>query len=91
MNELLSLLKWDKKHYPCEVLDKIDSVSREQKIQYSSVFLSMPHLSYGTRTHTIILVDGNNHVDFYEWTLKDPIDISKPEWIKTHEKFNLVQ
>lgn len=91
VDELLALLKWDEKHYPDEVLDAIETVPLDQRIGLSSVCVSMPKHNYGTRTHTVILVDGNNKVDFYEWTLKEPIDILKPQWIKTHKEFNLVE
>lgn len=36
--------------------------------QYSSVFVEMPTLQYGTRTHTIILLDHDGKIDYNEWT-----------------------
>lgn len=91
VNELLMLLKWDKMHYPDDVLDSFPNVPVEMRRSCSSIFVAAPKSQYGTRTHTIILVDTNNDADFYEWTLKEPIDCNNMEWIKTHERFKLIE
>ncbi|XP_025424484.1 transport and Golgi organization 2 homolog isoform X2 [Sipha flava] len=73
IEELLNLLKWDKKHYPDEMITKMSPNHQGNDGQklYSSVFVEIPALRYGTRTHTIILVDHNGKIDYNEWTLSN--------------------
>lgn len=48
----------------------------------SSLNVNVPQAGYGSRTHTVILVDDNNKMHFYEETMTglDP----QGEWRKTH-------
>ncbi|KAK6640531.1 hypothetical protein RUM44_012227 [Polyplax serrata] len=89
VSDLLQFLKWEEKHYPDEVIDGMSHIPCPFKPNYGAVFVKSPDLSYGTRTHTVILVDWKNRVDFYEWTLKDPITPEHMEWYKTHQKFDI--
>ncbi|KDR12151.1 transport and Golgi organization protein 2 isoform X2 [Zootermopsis nevadensis] len=82
VQELLSLLKWDKSHFPDpelqrRLLGKTPSVVERT----SSVFVTIPEHGYGTRTHSIILINRQGEVDFMEWTMKEPIDPQNPTWI----------
>ncbi|XP_050549081.1 transport and Golgi organization 2 homolog isoform X2 [Daktulosphaira vitifoliae] len=72
IEELLDLLKWNEQH----VLDEnlIQHAPKYSGIDYkyfSSVFVEIPHLKYGTRTHTIILIDHNGDIEYNEWTKVD--------------------
>ena len=51
------------------------------------VYINIPN--YGTRTHTIILVDDENNVSYHETTLKFPIDSSKFTWEENCYEFSL--
>ncbi|XP_063234106.1 transport and Golgi organization protein 2 homolog isoform X2 [Bacillus rossius redtenbacheri] len=87
---LLALLKWDEKHYPDPVLESLASNSSPEKRQaLSSVFISFPGAAYGTRTHTVVLIDYNDKVDFFEWTMAQPIQPDNPQWEKQHYTFQL--
>lgn len=46
----------------------------------SSVFVKVEAVGYGTRTHTIILVDKEWNVEFIESTMQEPIDVQNPKW-----------
>ncbi|XP_037041020.1 transport and Golgi organization protein 2 [Bradysia coprophila] len=48
----------------------------------SSICVKMPEAGYGTRTHTVVLVDDKNRMDFYEKTMvtSEPAD----PWKNTH-------
>lgn len=48
--------------------------------EYSPVFVSIPEVGYGSRTKTVILVDNNNKMDFYEETLEQ----DNSTWSRTH-------
>ncbi|CAF0898038.1 unnamed protein product [Brachionus calyciflorus] len=61
--------------------DDVHGYTREQ------ICIDIP--KYGTRTHTIILVDDNNRVTINEKTMKSPIVADNPEWIETNIEFNL--
>ncbi|XP_065204919.1 transport and Golgi organization 2 homolog [Planococcus citri] len=86
LNELLAVLKSEEKHYPDDVLFETKKlVMDEQYIEkLGSVFVRIPEKSYGTRTHTIILVTQENEIDFNEFTMKEPIDLNNVEWIHSY-------
>lgn len=52
----------------------------------SAIFVRVPAEFYGSRTHTVILIDQNNKMDLYEQTMTslDP----DGEWLKTHLKYD---
>ena len=54
----------------------------EHACDLSSINCSIPSWNYGTRTHTVILVDKQNKMDYYEETMatQDP----NGEWTNTH-------
>lgn len=82
IQELLSLLKWDKSHFPDpELQRRLNNRSASVVEKTSSVFVSIPEHGYGTRTHSIILIDEKGQVDFTEWTMKEPIDPLNPTWL----------
>ncbi|XP_077290222.1 transport and golgi organization 2 [Arctopsyche grandis] len=82
VDELLSLLKWDKLHLPDLELEKRKPNAHDG---LSAVFVNIPGAKYGTRTHTIILVDGDDNLDFWEWTMIP----GEAEWKLTHLKHKL--
>lgn len=54
---------------------------------------SLSLLGSERRTWTVILVDGNSHVDFVERTLEEPIQCNETgvenKWLATRYSFNL--
>ncbi|GLV45661.1 Transport and Golgi organization 2 [Carabus blaptoides fortunei] len=68
IGELMALLKWTVPHIPDPVLER-RVPSAEVRHSLSSVFVSMPNAGYGTRTHTILLVDHTGRVEFLEDTM----------------------
>nr|XP_023024110.1 transport and Golgi organization protein 2-like isoform X2 [Leptinotarsa decemlineata]XP_023024111.1 transport and Golgi organization protein 2-like isoform X2 [Leptinotarsa decemlineata]XP_023024112.1 transport and Golgi organization protein 2-like isoform X2 [Leptinotarsa decemlineata]XP_023024114.1 transport and Golgi organization protein 2-like isoform X2 [Leptinotarsa decemlineata]XP_023024115.1 transport and Golgi organization protein 2-like isoform X2 [Leptinotarsa decemlineata] len=78
--ELIDLLKNTDKHLPDLELQKRQPVLFES---LSSIFVRTDPPVYGTRTHTIVLIDYNWNLEFIEHTMKDPIDNFKPIWINT--------
>ncbi|EEC10790.1 conserved hypothetical protein [Ixodes scapularis] len=51
---------------------------------------ALPKWNYGTRTHTIVLVNGQGKAEFIEKTMKEPIDIgSKVEWETRSYSFSI--
>ncbi|XP_055307930.1 transport and Golgi organization protein 2 [Sitodiplosis mosellana] len=76
LNELLSDRE---KHWPD---DELHRRAPNWSEHLCSICARVPAAEYGSRTRTIILVDGNNKVDFYEETMAttDP----DGEWIRTH-------
>lgn len=75
----MDLLKTKEKHWPDEELKRRAPNWGEY---LSSVFVNVPNAGYGTRTHTVIIVDENNKMDLYEETMatNDPFG----EWEHTH-------
>ncbi|XP_067215512.1 transport and Golgi organization 2 homolog isoform X2 [Linepithema humile] len=65
IEELINFLKSEKKHLPDPELRKRYPTKYED---LSSIFVSTGK-EYGTRTHSILLVDGLNHITFVEETL----------------------
>ncbi|CAH1246418.1 TANGO2 [Branchiostoma lanceolatum] len=59
---------------------------------FSAICVRTPkEANYGTRTNTVVLVDGDNHVTFVEKTLKVPVDVEKFEWEVNKFEFNVRQ
>nr|XP_022907777.1 transport and Golgi organization protein 2 [Onthophagus taurus] len=78
LKELLEFLKWDYPHLPCPELEK------RQPIFYkylACVYVKAIEVNYGTRTHSIILVDNEWNTEFFEATMQDPINIENPTWV----------
>ena len=61
--------------------EAVRGVMREQ------ICIEIPN--YGTRTHTIIIVDDKDHVSYYEADLKFPMNGSNSEWENNVFEFNL--
>lgn len=53
----------------------------------SAAFVWTPNLRYGTRTHSIILVDTDGHCEFIEKTMKTPVSQNNVEWETTAFNF----
>lgn len=78
-----SLLKSEEKYFPDEELINRKKAENVNPERFSSIKIELKELGYGTRTHTIILVDKNNNIDYIEETAHiDP----ELEWITTELK-----
>lgn len=66
IQDLLQFLKWKERHLPDEVLQ---TRSPQFYPYLSSIFVHSEKIEYGTRTHSIILVDGSGKITFVEETL----------------------
>ncbi|XP_038213220.1 transport and Golgi organization protein 2 [Zerene cesonia] len=86
VEKLIDLLKWEEKHLPDLELQK---KKPNDYHWFSSIYVAIPPVRYGTRTHTVMLVTKTGHVDLIEITLQSPVDISKPEWERCHFQFNM--
>ncbi|XP_049879574.1 transport and Golgi organization protein 2 isoform X2 [Pectinophora gossypiella] len=86
-HELIEFLKSKERHLPDPQLkaNKPDGVYEK----FSSIYVSLPELRYGTRTHTVILVTKSGCVDVVEITLQPPIDLDNPKWKRTEMQFTL--
>jgi uncharacterized protein with NRDE domain len=76
LNKLIELLKDDTKCWPDE---ELKFRAPEWGEYLSSIKVNVPEHNYGTRTHTIILFDHFNNVDYYEETMTP-----NGEWKNTH-------
>ncbi|GIX68286.1 transport and Golgi organization protein 2 [Caerostris extrusa] len=78
-------------HYPDEQLDKDTEGRPEEYVKQLSAIFIKPELGlYGSRTHTVILIDSHGHVDYVEKTMKEPIDVtSNITWITTRMQFTI--
>lgn len=79
VQELMEFLKDDQKYWPDDELTRRAPRWGEK---LSSVCVKMPIEGYGSRTRTVILIDAQNCMDFYEETMvgTDP----DGEWKQTH-------
>ncbi|XP_025088072.1 transport and Golgi organization protein 2 homolog isoform X2 [Pomacea canaliculata] len=55
----------------------------------SSVFVWNPETKYGTRTTTVLLVDGKGNCDYREKTLETPVSTCHPKWSTKSFTFQL--
>lgn len=51
--------------------------------KFSSIYVDFPESGYGTRSHTVILIDKKFDVEFIEKTMESPIDKKQPKWKTT--------
>lgn len=79
VSELMALLKWSAPHLPDPVLER-RVPSAEVRHNLSSVYVSIPAAGYGTRTHTIVLVDHTGRVEFHEDTMHPGTDTTPATW-----------
>lgn len=58
----------------------------------NSLFVSIPALNYGTRSHTLILIDAQGGVEYVESSMKEPISLKQANisWLDVKETFSLV-
>ncbi|GIY01804.1 transport and Golgi organization protein 2 [Caerostris darwini] len=89
--EIFQVLRNDTLHYPDEQLDKDTEGRPEEYVKQLSAIFIKPELGlYGSRTHTVILIDSQGHVDYVEKTMKEPIDVtSNITWITTRMQFTI--
>ncbi|XKL65645.1 hypothetical protein PGB90_009065 [Kerria lacca] len=87
IEKLKKLLESTIKNYPDDLLYQIKkNKMKENHIrELSSIFVKIPEASYGTRTHTIILVDHNNVMDYVEYSMNDANDLRNLKWV--HQNF----
>ncbi|RZC42444.1 NRDE domain containing protein [Asbolus verrucosus] len=86
IERLLQLLKWEESHLPDPELARRAPAGADF---LSSVYVKMEKAGYGTRTHSIVLVDAACNVEFVEHTMKEPIDGTNPQWEVTVLKASL--
>ncbi|XP_044738514.1 transport and Golgi organization protein 2 [Chrysoperla carnea] len=77
VEELFYLLKWEDRHLPDPELERR---APEWKEYLSCIFVNIPEAGYGTRTHSIVLVDDKGRIDFLEDTMQQPIQVEQPIW-----------
>ncbi|KAJ2940177.1 hypothetical protein O0L34_g11741 [Tuta absoluta] len=82
VDKLVELLKSREQHLP-------DPLLQHRPKEFSSIFVALPEIRYGTRTHTVILITKTGHVDVIEITLQEPVDADDPQWARTEMQFDL--
>ncbi|XP_059489991.1 transport and Golgi organization protein 2 [Neocloeon triangulifer] len=86
IEQLISFAKTDTKFWPDPILSMRGELEPLLK-SYSSIFVNVPEKVYGTRTHTVILIDDVGKMDFYESTLTENSK-GDLEWLDTHQTFD---
>ncbi|KAL1457887.1 hypothetical protein WDU94_008069 [Cyamophila willieti] len=83
IDNVLDLMKNKQRNYPDPEIDRKaePSMDLEYKMRYSALYVDISSKLYGTRTHSIILIDQNNVMDFHEWTMEN---WETQEWKHTH-------
>jgi len=84
--ELVNLLKWEQKHLPDPELKRRSPAGFEC---LSSVYVRVLQAGYGTRAHSLVLIDYEGNVEFTEIAMDQPIDGENPTWQTFHVKAHL--
>ena len=86
VDKLVGLLKCEDLHLPDPELQR----RAPGGINFlSSIYVNMKDGGYGTRTHSVVLVDDKCNVEFIEHTMREPIDSTDPKWDVTTIKSQL--
>lgn len=83
---LVELLKDKTKYLPDKELERRAPKALDV---LSSIYVDFSRGGYGTRTHTIILIDKDWNLEFKELTLEEPIDTTNLKWLTTTIKSSL--
>ncbi|XP_052072930.1 transport and Golgi organization 2 homolog [Mytilus californianus] len=90
VQELLSLLT-DRKTYNNDkqlaTQAAMSNMEEDIILERSAVFVWTPKFRYGTRTHSIILVDREGNCDFIEKTMTTPVEPDNVKWETRSFKF----
>ncbi|EDO39284.1 predicted protein [Nematostella vectensis] len=98
LDGLLGLLQENQRYFPgeddsnyCTLLDK--ELDQDYKDACRSIFVQHNEIGYGTRTHTVILVDEAGHVTYMEKTMDSDQSDVKPSnrtWTENTFEFDLL-
>ena len=76
-------------HWPDPgIADQMIGRSEDFLVGLSSIFVQVGSY-YGTRTHSIILIDSQDRAYFYERTMASVPNGSDVEWIETRHEFDM--
>ncbi|XP_013414756.1 transport and Golgi organization 2 homolog [Lingula anatina] len=90
MKELMALLNDETRNFPDPILEKQGAhYSTEVLEQRSAIYVKIPSMDYGTRTNTIILIDGQGNCTYLERTLKEPVNLEQPDYEERKYEFHL--
>ncbi|CEF65814.1 Transport and Golgi organization protein 2 homolog [Strongyloides ratti] len=89
INECLQILKDNQKCLPDPIMEKL--LEYQPITPFSSLFIAPePSIRYGTRTHTVIIVDNNDRVTFFETTAGNiNSNLDDIKWIESKYTFQL--
>lgn len=88
---LLDMLTNQSCHLPDPVLERMGQHLPEEICrQRSAIYVKSPLWNYGTRTHTVVIIDHEDNCTYVEKTMKEPINMSQPEWITSTKEFKLL-
>lgn len=63
----------------------MEEINKEESKALSSIFVHAEQQNYGTRTHTVILVDASDNVTFVEETMNDDKTWSRQRFVTSLE------
>ncbi|XP_075535985.1 transport and Golgi organization protein 2 homolog isoform X1 [Dermacentor variabilis] len=91
LDELIAMMSNSTEYFPDDQLLKdAEGRSEESLRSLSSVFVRVEDEYYGSRTHSVILVDSRGCVDYTERTMQQPIDLNGNEpWVTTRLQFGI--
>ncbi|XP_055939378.1 transport and Golgi organization 2 homolog [Argiope bruennichi] len=91
LNELFALLQ-DRTRYSVD--DNMKKQGKSKTLDFleklSAIHVNIPEANYGSRCHTVILIDGSGKVDYYERSRPQHIQsVGDEQWVLTHHSFKL--
>jgi len=94
IDELLGILRCKKQYSDPQMKLQAPKYSSELLMMMSSRFCHVPSDNYGSRTHSVILVDNEDRVEFHEWTMPEftpssAIIPNDSNWIHSEYQFLL--
>lgn len=90
ISNLIGLLNDRTKHFPDPYLESQGQGKGNNFLEsLSGIYVDIANVNYGTRTNTVILIDGAGNVDYVERTMEQSVNFQDPQWTTQHHQFTL--
>nr|XP_042907745.1 transport and Golgi organization 2 homolog isoform X2 [Parasteatoda tepidariorum] len=91
VEDLFSLLR-DNTRYPVDDMMRKQGKGKTRDFleKLNSIFVSIPGANYGSRCHTVITIDAEGNVDYFERNRPEILSEVDDQWVSNNQSFKLL-